>query len=157
VPPTEKRGRVQSSTVTVAVIDPGARERDPKALDRSDDAFEVSWFAGTGKGGQHRNKHQNCCRMLHRPTGIVRTATGRSRQANLRDARAALDAALDAMAEGREKDALDRSRRDQVGTGQRADKRRTYRARDNRAKDHLTGRQAPLDRVLEGGFDRLWR
>lgn len=156
IPPTEKKGRVQSSTVTVAVIDPKANKRDPRALERGEDAFEISWFAGTGSGGQHRNKHQNCCRMLHKPTGLVRQATGKSRTSNLREARAALEADLDALADGRAKAELDAERRQQVGSGQRGDKRRTYRWQDNRARDHLTGRQAPLDRVLAGGFDRLW-
>jgi protein subunit release factor B len=49
--------------------------------------FDIAWFSGTGAGGQYRNKHQNCCRMVHKESGV--TATGqsqRSREANLREA-----------------------------------------------------------------------
>ncbi|WP_242480293.1 peptide chain release factor-like protein [Rhodovibrio sodomensis] len=126
------------------------------AAERSEDAYEISWFAGTGSGGQHRNKHANCCRIRHLPTGLVRTATGRSRQANLRDARAALDADLNALLDGQRKADIDGSRRQQVGTGQRGDKVRTYRAQDNRAVDHRTGRKSSFTRVMAGGLDRLW-
>ena len=47
------------------------------------DQFRYEWFSGTGKGGQHRNKHQNCCRCIHEPTGIVANGTNsRSREDN---------------------------------------------------------------------------
>ena len=58
-PPTEKRGRVHTSTVTVSVTD-GLVETDPRYSQRSDDDFRVEWFSGTGKGGQKRTKSQSC-------------------------------------------------------------------------------------------------
>ncbi len=49
--------------------------------------FKITWFSGTGAGGQHRNKHQNCCRIKHIPTGIITTGQkSRSRITNKRDA-----------------------------------------------------------------------
>lgn len=49
--------------------------------------FEVTWFSGTGGGGQHRNKHQNCCRIKHKATGIIKTGQSqRERSANQREA-----------------------------------------------------------------------
>ena len=49
--------------------------------------FDVSWFSGTGGGGQHRNKHMNCCRLKHRDTGIIKTGqSNKDRQANQREA-----------------------------------------------------------------------
>jgi peptide chain release factor 1 len=52
-----------------------------------DSDFDVEWFSGTGKGGQHRNKHENCCRIRHRETGIVAVGQrARNREANRRAA-----------------------------------------------------------------------
>lgn len=52
-----------------------------------EDQFIYEWFSGTGKGGQHRNKHQNCCRCIHEPTGITANGTNsRSREDNRRQA-----------------------------------------------------------------------
>ena len=49
----------------------------------TEDQFRFEWFSGTGKGGQHRNKHQNCCRCIHEPTGITANGTNsRSREDN---------------------------------------------------------------------------
>ena len=49
----------------------------------TEDQFRYEWFSGTGKGGQHRNKHQNCCRCIHEPTGIQANGTNsRSREDN---------------------------------------------------------------------------
>jgi protein subunit release factor A len=57
--------------------------------------FEVQWFSGTGKGGQHRNKHQNCCRIIHLETGLKATGQrSRERSKNLDDAFRALVAKL---------------------------------------------------------------
>ena len=51
------------------------------------DDFEVTWFSGTGAGGQYRNKHQNCCRLKHKETGIIGTGqSNRSQEANKREA-----------------------------------------------------------------------
>ncbi len=49
--------------------------------------FEITWFSGTGSGGQHRNKHQNCCRLKHKATGIIKTGQAhRERLKNQKDA-----------------------------------------------------------------------
>ena len=55
VPPTERSGRVHSSTVTVAVLDPNKKQTYSPALQREESDFEVTWFSGTGCGGQNRN------------------------------------------------------------------------------------------------------
>lgn len=53
--------------------------------------FELTWFSGTGSGGQHRNRHMNCCRIRHRDTGIIKTGQShRDQQANRREALTAL-------------------------------------------------------------------
>lgn len=49
--------------------------------------FEINWFSGTGAGGQHRNKHQNCCRLTHKSSGIMKTGqSNRNREQNLQEA-----------------------------------------------------------------------
>ena len=49
--------------------------------------FDISWFSGTGAGGQHRNRHMNCCRMTHRDSGVTKTGqSNRSQQANKKEA-----------------------------------------------------------------------
>lgn len=152
VPPTERRGRVHTSTCTVAVLD-----RAPEVIQtRSDSEFRIEWFSGTGKGGQHRNKHQNCCRMMHIPTGLVQVAVGRERTSNQRLARAELDRLLAVSQRNSEHERGAIIRKTQVGSGQRGDKRRTYRFQEDRVHDDITGKTARLSEVLAGAFDLLW-
>ena len=152
IPPTERKGRVHSSTVTVAVMDP----KEKKCLEFNDKDFKIEWYSGTGAGGQHRNKHQNSCRLTYIPSGTVVTSQCRSRENSLNEAKTEL---LNRLNGGQQKSELaERSaiRKDQVGTGERGDKVRTYRFQDNTAKDHKTGRTAPVDRVMAGNFHLLW-
>ena len=152
VPPTERRGRVHTSTVTVAVLDRAA----PVAVSVPDSDLAIEWFSGTGKGGQHRNKHQNCCRVTHIPTGLVRSAHGRERVPNLRNARAAIEEALAEAAASSSAAGRNATRKEHVGSGMRGDKRRTYRFQEDRVTDHITGRSASCREVLRGAVDRLW-
>jgi peptide chain release factor 1 len=146
IPSTERSGRVHTSTVTVAVVVPAsavARARDERE-------FKVEWFSGSGAGGQHRNKHQNCCRVRHLPTGLIRQAVGRERHANLTEAMEAINVALD---EAEIAEALSRQnnvRRDQVGSGMRGDKRRTYRFQDDSVYDQITGKTPAAGRFCGG-------
>lgn len=123
---------------------------------RYDNEFSISFFSGTGKGGQHRNKHQNCVRMTHVPTGITQTAVSRSKEANLQEARARLDEILDANEAERAHQAVNATRANQVGSGQRGDKRRTYRFQDDRVVDHETGKSARCSAVMKGQLELLW-
>lgn len=155
VPPTERKGRVHTSTVTVAVIDP-ANKADPKLAQRADTDFKIEWYSGTGAGGQHRNKHQNSCRLTHIPTGIVETAQCRSRQNSYDEAKANIILRLDGMAKGQNRAITSDIRKGQTGSGMRGDKIRTYRFQDNTVKDHNTNIQKSLDKVMDGNFDLLW-
>ena len=139
--------------MTVAVLD-GAQARK---VERPEADFKVEWYAGTGNGGQYRNKHQNCARITHLPTGIVQTANGRMREQNLRDGMAEINRRLDELDAGRAAGAANGTRQAQVGTGMRGDKRRTYRFQEGRVTDHVTGRTANVAAVMRGDFDALWR
>lgn len=149
-----KKAKIHTSTVTVSVILDGDAKR--QRVSRHDDDFAVSFYSGTGKGGQHRNKHQNCVRMTHLPTGLKQTANGRERQANLDAARAALEAQLDAMESDGAHGAANALRKDQIGSGQRGDKRRTYRFQDDRVADHDNGRSMRCRAFMKGNIEELW-
>jgi len=73
-PPTEKRGRVHTSTVMVAVINESDFAQ-PNYDDIDPDDFKVEWYSGTGAGGQHRNKHQNSVRLTHIPNRSCRNGS----------------------------------------------------------------------------------
>lgn len=91
--------------------------------------FEFQWFSGTGKGGQHRNKHQNCCRCIHISTGISANGTNsRSREDNKRAAMTTCIARVQAYF-FRDKE------RGLAGT----ERIRTYHECDNRVIDHASG------------------
>ena len=151
VPPTERKGRVHTSTVTVAVTDPTIATFTINETD-----LKIEWYSGTGAGGQHRNKHQNSCRLTHLPSNTVVTAQCRSRQNSLDQARSELGSRLQAATQYQHRSAIASIRKDQVGSGMRGDKIRTYRFQDNQVKDHVTGKVATIHHVMSGGIDRLW-
>ncbi len=154
VPPTEKRGRVHTSTVTVAVLpEPKPHELriDPADLDES-------FTRGSGKGGQHRNKTDTVVVLRHVPTGVVvRVDGGRSQSLNRETALGLLRARI--LAAQREAVVRERnsSRRDQLGCGARGDKVRTIALQRGTVTDHLTGRSMATDRYLRGHLQELRR
>lgn len=149
VPPTERQGRVHTSTVTCAVLDP----HDASEHDLDPREFEVQWYSGTGSGGQHRNKHQNSCRLIHRPTGMVSTAQCRSRQQSYDQALEDLRQRLSRQHGQHQRHQENTIRHSQVGSGMRGDKIRTYRFQDDTVKDHRTDKTLRLRKVLAGDFD----
>jgi len=148
VPPTERKGRVHTSTVTVAVFEivPEAQYSIP------DRDIEVFTKTGTGPGGQHRNKVECCVVMRHKPTGIEATASERSQFQNRQTARAMLEARVAASIHDKSKSSKDAARRDMVGSGMRGDKIRTYRQQDNTATDHRSGKKIRLSEFMKGNI-----
>lgn len=103
--------------------------------------LRVEYFSGTGKGGQHRNKHQNCVRMTHVETGIsVQSTEHRERSQNLRVAFRRLAKRLERHWRARE--ALARYRAPDAYV-------RTYHQPDNRVRDHASGLQQSWSEVVE--------
>lgn len=149
-----KKGTVHSSTVTVAIL---SEEKSKSIYDkRNDTDLRIEWFSGTGCGGQFRNKHQNSCRLIHIPSGIVRQAQTRSRENSLTDAKKALFDELDRLSESINGQAVNHVRKACIGSGERSDKRRTYRFQDDLVHDHINNKSACLKKVLKGNFDLLW-
>lgn len=125
-------------------------------LKRAESDFIIEWYSGSGSGGQHRNKHMNSCRLTHVPTNTVRTAQTRNRQSSYKDAMDSLIAHLDNLYSQERRKVFDDIRKDQMGSGMRGDKTRTYRFRDDRVEDHQTGKGASCKKVMSGNFDLLW-
>jgi len=152
VPPNEKRGRTQTSTITVAVLsEPKQHEYH---LDEKD--LVITTRRGSGPGGQHRNKTDSCVDMKHIPTGIMVTVDGRCQHQNKALARSILCAKL--LAGERERGILQRNkdRKQQVGCGMRGDKRRTIRVGDNQVVDHILGISMSYKDYIKGNLEALW-
>lgn len=151
IPQNEKRGRVHTSTVTVAVLTPPT---DTAKHVREQDV-EFHLFSGSGPGGQNRNKTENCVRAVHRPTGIeAKAESERSLRQNKAAALAALSARVHAHQRETAHQAASKERRAQVGTGQRGDKVRTVRCQDGVVTCERTGRKSQVKTYLKG--DLAW-
>lgn len=138
VPPTEKRGRVQTSTVTVAVM-PAATDAQVSSRDAD---FEWQATRGSGAGGQHRNKTSSAVILRHVPSGTaVRCESERSQSQNRRTAMSLLLRKLEERRGAASASAEASSRKRQVGSGQRGDKRRTVAVQRDEVVDHMTGRR----------------
>lgn len=151
VPPTERNGRVHTSTVTVAVIDP---EFDSVQFDPKD--VRIVYFSGTGNGGQARNKVQKCVRATHIPTGLTETRQGRDRLSNVNQAIDALRARVTSNSHNSQASSKMQTRKELMGSGERGDKIRTYRFQEGLVKDHNTNKTAKINKILNGQFDLLW-
>lgn len=118
--------------------------------------LRIEWYSGTGAGGQHRNKHQNSCRITHIPSGVVSTAQCRSRQNSYNEALDTLQQRIAQNVERVYNTHIAEDRKQQVGSGMRGDKIRTYRFQDDTVKDHVSGKSSSARKVLAGNFDLLW-
>lgn len=115
-------------------------------LSLTKDDFVLDWFSGTGAGGQHRNKHQNCCRLTHKATGIVVTAqTARTRPENQKAAvRLMAVRLLPWIKKQYGIDDTPDPMKDRAGFGS-GEIVRTYHMIDNRVVDHRTGMKFSAD------------
>lgn len=116
--------------------------------------LKIEWYKGQGPGGQHKNKKATACRITHLPTGIVVTADGRQRQQNKRRA---LEDLRRRIADQKEEQraAARKERRDHNIHNMRTI--RTYDFKRGMVKDHRSGIEAPLHKVLIKGMIDLLR
>ena len=151
VPATEASGRIHTSTATVAVL-PEAEEVEVNI--RPED-LRVDIFHSGGAGGQNVNKVATAVRITHLPTGLVAVCQDeRSQLRNRQKAMAVLRARLLDREQRRQEEEISRERRSQVGSGERAEKVRTYNFPQSRVTDHRVGQSFHnLPRILDGDLD----
>ncbi len=153
VPKTEAAGRIHTSTVTVAVI-PEVEEVTVK-INQADLHFET--MRSQGSGGQSVNKTESAVRVLHIPTGIdVKCQEGKSQSSNRERALQILAAKLQQIEDDKARQAASDVRLDQIGTGDRSERIRTYNFPQTRITDHRIGLTIhQLSTVMGGSFELL--
>ena len=153
VPLTEASGRIHTSTTTVAVL-PEAEEIE---LNINPDDLKMQFFHSHGAGGQNVNKVTTAVRITHLPSGIVATCQDeRSQVRNRMKAMAVLRARLFDLRQRKQSEEIDRQRRTQVGSGQRAEKIRTYNFPQERVTDHrINSTFHNLSQILDGELDEI--
>lgn len=133
VPATEKSGRIHTSTASVAILP--IRKKIKFEIQESD--LEIEFSRAGGKGGQNVNKVETAVRIIHKPTGIdVRCTSERSQLKNKEKAMIILSAKLQKLKEEEDAMKLSSSRKEQIGTGDRSEKIRTYNFLQDRITDH---------------------
>jgi peptide chain release factor 1 len=153
IPVTESGGRIHTSTVTVAVL-PAAEDVDVQ-IDPND--LEIQVFRSSGPGGQSVNTTDSAVRIIHKPSGLkVEVQEERSQLQNREKGMRYLRARLLQAAQDRAQAKEAAARREQVGTGERSEKIRTYNFPQNRVTDHRLGVSIHnLPAVLSGDLDEF--
>ncbi|MSO37386.1 MAG: peptide chain release factor 1 [Acidimicrobiia bacterium] len=153
VPLTESQGRIHTSAATVAVL-PEAEEIDVQ-VDPND--LEIDVYRSTGPGGQSVNTTDSAVRITHKPTGLVVTCQDeKSQLQNKEKALRILRSRLAQIESDRQASELADTRRNQVGSGGRSEKIRTYNFKENRVTDHRIGLTLHnLDGILAGDLDEI--
>ena len=153
VPATESGGRIHTSAVTVAVL-PEAEDVD---VDINPNDLHIDLYCASGAGGQHVNRTESAIRITHIPTGIVvQCQDERSQLKNKDKAMKVLRARLLDKAQQEQMDSISADRKNQVGSGDRSERIRTYNFPQGRVTDHRIGLTLHrIDAVLAGDLDEI--
>ncbi len=153
VPETESQGRIQTSTATVAVL-PEAEDVEVKIDEKE---LKIDTYRSSGAGGQHVNKTESCIRMTHIPTGIVVTCQDeRSQIKNREKAMKVMKSRLYDYYNSQYRKEYDENRKNQIGTGDRSERIRTYNFPQGRITDHRIGFTLySLENFLSGNIDEM--
>ena len=153
IPATEKNGRVHTSTASVAVLP--IKKKINFEVNLAD--IEMEYSRSGGKGGQNVNKVETAVRLIHKPTGIdVRSTNERSQLANREKAMTILMAKLQQLEEEKEAAKYAGARKEQIGTGDRSEKIRTYNFPQDRVTDHRIKKSwHNLPKIMEGEIGEI--
>lgn len=151
VPPTERSGRKQSSTITVAVLG-----EFKKTMEISDSDIEFRCTVAGGPGGQHRQKNATAVIATYKPTGVtVRCESERSQHRNKEIATALLKAKILEGLNSASADKRNSHRAAQIGSGERSDKIRTVQVTNGHVINHLNGKRTSVERYMKGFIEDL--
>lgn len=149
VPNTEKRGRVHTSTFTVAVLDIINDDNKEKYYNEKD--IKIDIYKSSGAGGQHRNKVETAIRVTHIPSGIVViSANERSQLTNKKNALSILNSKLKELSNNEKNMEYEKKRVEQIKKGNREEARRTYNYQRNEVYDEILHQKKTLKSFLKG-------
>ncbi len=153
VPETESQGRVHTSTATVAILP----EREDAEVEINEKDIRIDLFRSSGAGGQKVNKTESAIRITHFPTGIVVSCQDeRSQTQNKEKAFAMLRAKLYDYYQQQKEAEYSQNRKNQVGTGDRSERIRTYNFPQGRVTDHRIGLSIyNIDGFMNGNLDEM--
>jgi len=148
IPQTEKKGRIHTSTATVAILPKPKKAQ----IQIKPEEMRIDFFRASGPGGQYVNKRETAVRITHLPTGLVVTSqTERSQYQNKQNALAILEAKLLEKKEEKDLEKLGQERKTQIKWAKRSEKIRTYNFPQNRITDHRAKKSwHNLEDIVEG-------